>query len=434
MAGIGKKVFKSGISRADHMILVIVGTERFSFDRLIKAVDRLIEEGVLRDEVVVQMGASVYQPRRAKFFKFVPFGEMSELISKASLVVAHAGAGTTLLSLQMGKPVILFPRMSRYFEHVDNHQVDFARKMKEAGRVLVAYDYDTLRLAVLNIGQISALALQRQELEIVTFLHGSLRRMEKINLCGVDIHNVSLGQTIQAFERLILARRPASVVTPNVDHIVKFQKDAEFRKVYEDAALVLADGVPILWAARFLGEPLREKVSGSDLFPKLCEVAAQKGWRLFFLGGREKAAAHAAEALLKRHPNLNVVGIYSPPHGFEKDDVKNAQIVAMIKEARPDILFIGLGAPKQEKWAQRFKDAYDVPVSIGIGASFDFVAGIVLRAPVWMQRVGLEWFWRLMMEPHRLWRRYLVDDLAFFGLVFDQKCQSRVLNKKPVQD
>lgn len=403
------------------MIFIILGTERYPFDRMIKSVDRLIEDGVIREEVFFQLGSCKYEPRHAKFARFLSFGEMYENISRSSLVLAHAGAGTTLLCLQVGRPVILFPRLCKFKEHVDDHQVPFAEKMKETGRTLVAYDYDQLKVAVQQIGQMPSQTHATLRKNLVAFLHGFLKKTELVNICGVDIHNISLEQAIGAISEIIRIRRPSTVFTPNVDHVVKFQKNAEFRRAYEDASLVLADGVPLLWASRFLGEPIREKISGSDLFPKLCEVAAQKGWRLFFLGGRLGAAVSAQKNLLQRYPMLNVVGTYSPPFGFEKDADENARIVEMIRAAKPDILFIGLGAPKQEKWAWRYKEACGAPVTIGIGVSFEFSAGMVKRAPRWMQKVGLEWSWRLMMEPVRLWRRYLVDDMEFFGLVLAQK-------------
>ena len=245
--------------------------------------------------------------------------------------------------------------------------------------------------------------------------------MQIINICGINIHNVSFNETLDVIDGLIKARKPVSVVTPNIDHIIKLHKDEVFRKTYERASLVLADGMPILWAAKFLGTPLKEKVSGSDLFPKVCEMAAKQGWRLFFMGGREGAARKSAEILNRRYPDLMVIGTYCPPFGFEKDPVENEKIVGIIRASKPDIVFVGLGAPKQEKWIDKYKDAYGAPVSIGIGVSFDFVAGMVKRAPGWMQRVGLEWSWRLMMEPGRLWKRYLVDDMQFFWLVLKQK-------------
>ena len=243
----------------------------------------------------------------------------------------------------------------------------------------------------------------------------------KINLCNIKIDNFSMQETVEEIDYLIKQKAQVFAVTPNVDHIVKLQSDAELRRAYENASLVLADGIPIMWAAKFLGAPLKEKISGSDLFPKLCEVATEREYRLFFLGGRPEAALKAAEILRNRHAKIQIVGTYSPPFNFENDKVENDKIVRMIKDSKPDILFVGLGAPKQEKWIYRHKDEYQVPVSIGIGASFEFISGMVKRAPLWMQKAGLEWFWRLVMEPRRLWKRYLVDDMKFFWLVLRQK-------------
>jgi N-acetylglucosaminyldiphosphoundecaprenol N-acetyl-beta-D-mannosaminyltransferase len=243
----------------------------------------------------------------------------------------------------------------------------------------------------------------------------------KVIILNVKVGNFTTDEAIKRIEVLIKEGKPEYVVTPNVDHIVKLQNDAEFRQIYENASLVLADGMPLIWAARFLGTPLKGKISGSDLFPKLCRVAAKKGYKLFLLGGREGAALKAAEVLRDRYPDIQIVGTYSPPFGFENDNKENDKIFRMIRDPKPDILFVGLGAPKQERWIYKYRNEYKVPVSIGVGVSFEFVSGMVKRAPLWMQRGGLEWFWRLMMEPKRLWKRYLIDDPIFFWLVFKQK-------------
>ena len=249
--------------------------------------------------------------------------------------------------------------------------------------------------------------------------------LNKIKICGVQINNVNFTETIRAVDELVHKKSRAFIVTPNIDHIVRLQKDFEFKKIYEEAALVLPDGMPILWAAKYLGTPLKEKVSGSDLFTKLCEISAKKEYKLFFLGGRECAAAKAADVLKTKYPGVQIVGAYYPSFGFEDDEAENMKIVEMIREAKPDILFVGLGAPKQEKWIYKYKDQHQAPVSIGIGVSFEFVSGMVKRAPVWMQKFGFEWLWRLMMEPKRLWKRYLIDDPVFFWLVLKQKLGSR---------
>ena len=243
----------------------------------------------------------------------------------------------------------------------------------------------------------------------------------KVKIAGVDIDSVTMEEAINRIEQLIYKKQSSYVVTPNVDHIVKLQKDEEFMTIYKGASLILADGQPLLWAANFLGTPLKAKVSGSDLFPQLCKRAALKGYKLFFLGGRTGAGERCAANLMKRYEKLKITGIYSPPFGFENDLAENEKIIGMINEAQPDILFVGLGAPKQEKWIYHNKERLQVPVSIGVGVTFEFMAGMVKRAPKWMQSSGLEWFWRLIMEPRKLWKRYLIDDLSFFSLMLKQK-------------
>jgi len=248
----------------------------------------------------------------------------------------------------------------------------------------------------------------------------------KVTIGDAVIDNVTMAEAVTAVERFIARRRPSIVVTPNVDHIVRLRGDTEFRRAYRAADLVLADGAPLLWAARLLGTPLRQKVSGSDLFPEVCRRAARKGYRLFFLGGRPDSARLAAEGLRRRFPGIRIVGVLCPPFGFERDETENQRCVRMIREANPDVLLVGLGSPKQEKWIHAHYERLGVPVCIGIGATFEFAAGIVKRAPAWMQQHGLEWFWRLTREPQRLWKRYLVDDLRFFSIVLSQVMKTRL--------
>lgn len=251
---------------------------------------------------------------------------------------------------------------------------------------------------------------------------------KKVNICGVLIDNVYMRDALDAIDGFINKRNPILIATLNTDHVVKMSKDVSFKNIYCTATLTITDGVPIVWAARFLGTPIKEKISGADLFPSLCELASQRGRKVFFLGGKEGAAASSAELLRKKLPSLQVSGTYCPSFGFENDEKENTKIIEMIRVASPDILFVGLGAPKQEKWIYKHKNQYKVPVSIGVGAAFDFYSGIVKRAPKWMQNVGLEWFWRLMMEPRRLWKRYLIDDPIFFWLVLKQKFSKKVIS------
>lgn len=250
--------------------------------------------------------------------------------------------------------------------------------------------------------------------------------VERIPFFNTFVDNVTLKEAIQEVDRFVKKTdHHAYVVTPNVDHIVKLQKDEEFLDLYNKADLILTDGVPLMWAAKLFGTPLKEKVSGSDLFPDLCKHAAEQKQTMFFLGGLEGVAEKAKAELEQRYPNLQVVGTYSPPFGFEKDEVENQKIIDMINSLNVDILCVGVGAPKQEKWIYHNREKLNVKVSLGIGASFDFIAGTVQRAPLWMQKVGLEWFYRTIKEPKRMFKRYFIDDMVFFPLMMKYKLKKK---------
>ncbi|PPS44233.1 WecB/TagA/CpsF family glycosyltransferase [Chroococcidiopsis sp. TS-821] len=243
----------------------------------------------------------------------------------------------------------------------------------------------------------------------------------RINLCGVKIDRITLDEAVDLIvNHAVLNNEPEYVVTPNAQHILLLQDDSHFSEIYANAFLVVADGVPLVWASQLLGKSLPGRVNGTDLFEQLCKVAAEKGLRVFLLGGRPQAAEHAAKLLQQRHPDLNVVGTYCPPYGFETDQEELVAINAKIRAAAPHLLFVGLGAPKQEYWMYHNYQKIGVPISIGIGGSFELVSGLVPRAPIWMQKTGLEWFFRLLAEPRRLWKRYILGNPHFVWLVFRQ--------------
>lgn len=246
------------------------------------------------------------------------------------------------------------------------------------------------------------------------------RAPQRIKLFGIDIDNISHEETIQAIESLIKKKKPSLVVTPNVHHINILHKDEEFKKIYSQAAMVLPDSTPLLWASRVLGMPLKERVAGSDLLPLFCKVSANKRYRLFFLGSGPGIAKKTAVILTKKNPGLKIAGTYSPPFGFEHDEAENEKTVKMIKKCHPDILFVGLGPPKQEKWAWKYKDKINVPVIVCVGAAFDFIGGGAKRAPKWTHKIGLEWFYRFCQEPGRLWKRYLIGNIIFIWLILKE--------------
>jgi N-acetylglucosaminyldiphosphoundecaprenol N-acetyl-beta-D-mannosaminyltransferase len=240
-------------------------------------------------------------------------------------------------------------------------------------------------------------------------------------IAGVRIDALGFDAVVDAIvTRAVAGAEPSYVVTPNAHHVVLFQDDALFRDIYRRALLVVPDGVPLLWAAKLLGARLPGRVNGTDLFEALCAQAARRGLSVFLLGGREGAAAAAAARLCARHPGLRICGTYCPSLGFENDPAESARVLAAIGAARPHLLFVGLGAPKQEYWMYRNVERLSVPVSVGIGVSFELVAGVVARAPRWMQHAGLEWLYRLGAEPARLWKRYLFGNARFCMLIVRQ--------------
>lgn len=249
---------------------------------------------------------------------------------------------------------------------------------------------------------------------------GQSANKDRVIMCGVSFSNIDRRRLFTDIGHAISDRTPRYIVTPNVDQVVMLYKSDELRRIYEGAWLSLVDGMPLILAGRILGVRFKEKLSGSDLFGEICALSSEKGYSVFFLGGKPGSAQKSAEILMSRHPNLRVVGVYAPPYGFEKDAKENRKVIDMLKEAKPDMLFIGLGAPKQERWIHNNIAEYGAPISMGIGGTFEFTAGIVKRAPAWMQNMCLEWLWRLVMEPGRLWKRYLVDDMLFFWILLKE--------------
>lgn len=235
--------------------------------------------------------------------------------------------------------------------------------------------------------------------------------MARIKFMNTDIDNLTMAETLNEIEKLIQKKNRSYVVTPNVDHIVRLEKDEELQKVYKNASLILTDGKPLIWISKWYKTPIKEKISGSDLFPRVCQLAANKNYTMYLLGAAEGVADTAARNLMKKYPGLNIVGTYSPPFGFEKNEQEMNKIKTQIQDVHPDILIVGLGCPKQEKFMYYHCKELGVPISFGLGASIDFEAGNIKRAPKWMSNHGLEWLYRFSKEPKRLFKRYFVDDL-----------------------
>lgn len=236
-------------------------------------------------------------------------------------------------------------------------------------------------------------------------------------ILGVKVHALTNTQTLTLIEAFIASGQPHQLCTVNPEFVVAAQHDEEFRQIINAAALALPDGIGLLKAARFLRTTLLpERVPGSDLVVRLAELSHQKGYRLYFLGAREGVAEQAAAKLKKHYPNLNVVGCYAGSPTIEE----NESIVQRILPTQPDILLVAYGAPKQDKWIARNLERLQIPVCMGVGGSLDFIAGTSKRAPAWVQRLGLEWFHRLLTQPWR-WRRIWNAVPRFSWLVFWSK-------------
>lgn len=248
----------------------------------------------------------------------------------------------------------------------------------------------------------------------------------RIEIVGTPVDACTFAEAVERIvERAARGGPPSYVITPNAHHVVLLQESEEFRVAYRGAWLSLADGMSVVWASRLLGTPLPERVSGSDLLPALSKRMAGTGLSIFLLGGRPGSADRTAEVLQARYPGLEIAGTHCPPLGFEWNPEEMARIDEAIRAAKPDLLFVGLGAPKQELWMHRHVARLGVPVAMGVGGSFELEAGVLPRAPRWMRRAGVEWLFRLMVEPRRLWRRYAVSNPRFVALVLRQRLDRR---------
>jgi N-acetylglucosaminyldiphosphoundecaprenol N-acetyl-beta-D-mannosaminyltransferase len=239
---------------------------------------------------------------------------------------------------------------------------------------------------------------------------------KRLSLFDLDIDNLSLSE-------LLAELKSGIVFTPNVDHVMRLKRDQAFRQVYSIADYRLCDSKILMYAARFLGKPIREKLSGSDLFPAFYRYHRDNlAVRMFLLGAEPGVAAQAALAINTKVGREMVVGTYSPTIGFEQNRSETAEILERVRRSGATVLAIGLGSPKQETWIYQHRQALaQVKIFFAIGATIDFEAGYKPRAPKWTSDVGLEWFYRLLTEPRRLWKRYLFGILPFAWLVLKEK-------------
>jgi N-acetylglucosaminyldiphosphoundecaprenol N-acetyl-beta-D-mannosaminyltransferase len=236
----------------------------------------------------------------------------------------------------------------------------------------------------------------------------------RVELGGVLVDQINLSGALEQVREFVRSGHPHQIVTVNLDFLSIAANHSEFRATLNAADLAVADGMPLVWLSRIKGKALAERVAGVDLVTASCRMAAELGSGVFLLGAGPGVAEAAGRKLETLYPGLRIAGTYSPPVGALRQR-DNERIVSMICAAAPDFLFVALGAPRQDLWIREHLERLHVPVAMGVGCVFDILAGSVKRAPLWMQRSGLEWAFRLGQEPTRLWRRYLLEDLPMLA-------------------
>ncbi|MGF2056745.1 WecB/TagA/CpsF family glycosyltransferase [Enterococcus innesii] len=244
-----------------------------------------------------------------------------------------------------------------------------------------------------------------------------MEQQTRVSLLGSNLDSLSFQETISKIEAMIEQGGPAQHVSINAGKINLMRNDPSLRSIVNRAALITADGQSIVWAAKYLGCPVPERVTGIDLFRELVKLAAEKGWRPYYLG----ATAEVVEAVVKHdqqlYPDLNIAGFN---HGYFSED-ESLYVAKEIARTQPDLLFVAFSSPQKEIWLDTFSEVLQVPFAMGVGGSFDIVAGKTKRAPLWMQRAGLEWFYRFAQEPVRMFDRYIIGNLRFLQYVWGEK-------------
>ncbi len=244
----------------------------------------------------------------------------------------------------------------------------------------------------------------------------------RLNFFGALIDPLTMDETLKAVSGIIEQRKPTQHVVVNVAKLVMMQKDAGLREVVNSCGLINADGQGIVWGAKLLGLSIPERVAGIDLFTHIVAQAPQKNYRLYFLGAREEVVTKVIKHFQSKYPDLSVAGYRN---GYFKAE-DEASIVDEIRNSKADALFVAMNSPQKEIFLNKYTAAMDVPFVMGVGGSFDVIAGVTKRAPVWMQKMGLEWFYRFLCEPGRMWRRYLVSNSVFLWML----CKAWVTGKK----
>lgn len=249
----------------------------------------------------------------------------------------------------------------------------------------------------------------------------------KINIGGTGISQVSLDETMHLFDQWIVRGEKRRVCVTPVNCVVWAHRNQSLQQLYNSADLTLCDGVPLIWASRFLGKGvLKSRVTGLDLLPRYIARCHEQEHSQFFLGAKEGVAEELRKQSEEKYPGIRISGVYSPPFAERFSVEENEKIIRLINEAKPDILWVSLTAPKQDFWIQEHLHRLDVKVAVGVGGAFEVAAGLIDRAPAFMQKNGLEWLYRFYKEPRRLFKRYFIEAPAFFPIIIRQKMGRRL--------
>lgn len=251
-----------------------------------------------------------------------------------------------------------------------------------------------------------------------------------VDILSVSVSTLGFDETIALFQTWIANGDKRRVCVTPVNCVLWAYKSEELRNIYNSSSMNLPDGVPLIWASRLLGNPIRGRVTGLDLLPAFAKIGNEFAYRFFFLGAGPGVAEDLARQLSHRYPGLKIVGCYSPPFAHRFSDDENKKMIDLINEAKPHVLWVSLTAPKQDFWIAEHFDKLHVNIALGVGGAFEVTAGKIKRAPVWMQKNGLEWLFRFIQEPRRLFKRYMVEAPQFIPLVFRQALSERLRNGK----
>lgn len=243
----------------------------------------------------------------------------------------------------------------------------------------------------------------------------------KVNIAGTGISDVSLKETMELFSTWIRQGEKKRICVTPVNCVVWAYRSPQLQQIYNDADLTLCDGVPLLWAARFTGARLKGRVTGLDLLPAFSELAARNGFRMFLLGAKPGVGDYLAAELRQRYPGIQICGTYAPPMMATFTREENEKMIRLVNDAAPDVVWVSFTAPKQDFWIYEHFNRLEAKIIIGVGGSFEVTAGLIDRAPIWMRKAGTEWLYRLIKEPKRLWRRYLLEAPQIIPMLWKQR-------------